>query len=239
MLQSIALKASSGQLQFLCDPQDHGVIAEPVPAKAALPDWFRQIPAIDKAELSATNNGLTIKRCMPFLDAMTTGWVLPLAAEVRLDVRDDGRTVEAGWEFDKVMVSSHGPHQVSGYPFGNRPPMKFHNYWTVRTPPGWSCLFLPVLNRPNPVFEILAGVVDTDTYHSLIHFPFVATAADGVHVLAKGTPLVQVIPFRRAEAGLKATIRAERSEEAADRVRIMRNTLAGEGWYRRFARAQR
>ena len=46
------------------------------------------------------------------------------------------------------MVSNHSPFQVAGNPHEPRPPMKFHNYWTIRTPPGWSCLFLPPLNRP-------------------------------------------------------------------------------------------
>ena len=239
MLKPFQWTSVAPRIDFHCDPADFGVIAEPVPAKTVLPSWFRRIQAVDKAEQSATNNALTIKRCMPFLDAMTTGWVLPLAADVRLVIRDEGRTVDAGWEFDKVMVSPHGMYQVKGYDFGDRPPMKFHNYWTIRTPPGWSCLFTPLLNRSNPSFEILSGVVDTDTYHSLVNFPFVATAPDGLVALAKGTPLVQVIPFRRKDAEISASIRSETLREAESRKRIHRNTQAGEGWYRRFARAAR
>ncbi|GEM_PF-6275835 len=117
---------------------------------------------------------------------MTTGYILPLAATVRLEVRDGGRTLDAGWEIDKTMISNHNPHQVTGNPREPRPPCKIHNYWTIKTPPGWSCLFVPPLNRPNPVVEIVAGVVDTDTYQSLIHFPFFATADDGVYTLERG-----------------------------------------------------
>ena len=47
-------------IRFLCRPEDEGVIAPPVPAKVALPDWFRKLPAIDKEQLSATDSGLTI-----------------------------------------------------------------------------------------------------------------------------------------------------------------------------------
>ena len=71
-------------IEFLCRPEDEGVIAEPVPAKGVLPAWFRQLPGVDKAQLSATNNGLTVKRCLPFVDAMSAGWIIPLAAAVRL-----------------------------------------------------------------------------------------------------------------------------------------------------------
>ncbi|MNU09336.1 hypothetical protein D3C72_2558440 [compost metagenome] len=58
-------------------------------------------------------------------------------------------------------------------------------------------------------------------------------------MIDKGTPLVQVIPFRRDDAGIKADIRAETSEEAASRNVVYRNTIAGPGWYRKIARAAR
>jgi hypothetical protein len=204
-----------------------------------MPDWFKRLPAVDPKHVHAQNNGLTIKRCMPFLDAMTTGWILPLAATVRLEIKDDGATVEAGWDIDHTMVSNHGAHQVAGHPMGKRPPCKFHNYWTIKTPPGWSCLFVPPLNRPCPVIEIISGIVDTDTYRSLINFPFFATAADGVYTLERGTPLVQVIPFRRETTQLVGKVRAETADEGDTRNRILRSTQAADGWYRRFARAAR
>lgn len=233
------LKKEARVIRFLCRLEDSGVIAPPVPAKTALPDWFRKLPAIDRKHLTTSNNGLTVKRCMPFLDAMTTGWILPIAATVRLEIKDGGSSVEAGWEFDRVMVSNHGAHQVAGNPREPSPPCKFHNYWSIHTPPGWSCLFLPPLNRPGQPFECVAGIVDTDTYAAHIHFPFFATAPDGLYVVEKGTPLVQVIPFRRADASVTADIRAETQTEALERQTIHRNTIAGEGWYRKTARAAR
>ena len=160
------------KIEFLCKPEDEGVLAPPMPAKEAMPEWFKRLPAVDRNHLTPTNTGLTVKRCMPFVDALSAGWIIPLAATVRLEILDGGSTVKSGWQFDREMVSNHGAHQVAGNPREPRPPCKFHNYWTIRTPPGWSCLFVPPLNRPNGVVEIVSGVVDTDTYASLIHFPF-------------------------------------------------------------------
>lgn len=231
--------AAAPTIEFLCAPEDEGVIAAPVPARDFLPDWFKRLPPVDRSRVLTTDNGLTAKRCMPFLDAMMTGWVLPLAATVRLEICDEGQTVNAGWDFDRVMVSSHHAYQVAGHPAQPRPPSKFHNYWTIRTPKGWSCLFMPLLNRPNGVFEVASGVVDTDEYTSLIHFPFFATGEDGLYSLEKGSPLVQVIPFRRADMGMEGVIRAETAAEAAQRERIRRATSAGEGWYRKEARERR
>jgi hypothetical protein len=226
-------------IEFLCSAEDMGVIAEPFPAKSYLPAWFKKLPPVDKQELGARSNGQTIKRCMPFLDAMTTGWILPLAASVRLEVKDDGRTVEYGSEFDRTMVSNHLPYQIDGHPLQPRPPLKLHNYWTIRTPPGWSCLFVPPLNRAHPAVEVIAGVVDTDRYHSLINFPCIVTGADGLYTLDKGMPLVQVIPFERSGTQIEAVIRAETGAEAATRERILRSTKASDGWYRLSARAAR
>lgn len=235
---------TSPTIRFLCQAEDRGVIAEPVPARTALPEWFRHLKGVDSDALSATNDGVTVKRCLPFLDAMATGWIIPLAATVRLQVTDDGKQVDAGWEFDRTMVSNHGAFQVAGNPHEPRPPMKFHNYWTIRTSPGWSCLFVPVLNRPNGVFETMSGVVDTDAFATPVNFPFVATAPDGVHVLPKGTPIVQVIPFRRDDAAVAATIGTESvceesDDERAERRRTARAISAGASWYRTHARAAR
>jgi hypothetical protein len=226
-------------IEFLCAPEDKGVIAEPYPAREHLPDWFRRLAPVDRAVVTPTNNGLTVKRCMPFFDALTTGWIIPLAATVRLEIADEGRTVRAGWEFDREMVSNHSPYQVAGNPDEPRPPGKLHNYWTVRTPPGWSCLFVPPLNRESGPVKVLAGIVDTDRYVSLVNFPFIAVGADGVHELEKGTPLVQVVPFERETTHLPGVVRAEGDGDAAERERIFRNTLAGDGWYRLNARAKR
>jgi Family of unknown function (DUF6065) len=225
------------RITFTCLPEDKGVIAEPAPAKSAMPDWFKRLPPIDTGEQSPTNNGLTIKRCMPFLDAMTVGWILPLAATVRLEVTDGGRTVNAGWDFDREMVTYHPDFQVAGHPFGNRPACKFHNFWTMGTPPGWSVLITAPLNRPHPVFQILSGVVDTDTYRSPIHFPFFIAAPDGLYEIEKGTPIAQVIAIKRTSTGLD--IRPESEREGLERTRILRSTRAGAGWYRLKARAHR
>jgi hypothetical protein len=226
-------------IEFLCRTEDRGVIAEPVAARTVIPQWFKELRGVDHDHLTATNDGLTVKRCLPFLDAMSTGWIVPLAATVRLVVTDDGKHVEAGWEFDRTMVSNHASFQVAGNPHEPRPPMKFHNYWTIRTAPGWSCLFLPPLNRPHPVVHVLSGVVDTDAFPTPVNFPFIATAGDGVHVLPKGTPLVQVIPFRRADAAVEGVVRAETDDDERDRARTHRSITSGGSWYRNQARTGR
>jgi Family of unknown function (DUF6065) len=226
-------------IEFTCAPEDRGVIAEPFPAKGFIPGWFKKLPPVDPREVGVKASAQTVKRCMPFLDAMGTGWIIPLAATVRIEVKDGGASIEYGWDFDRTMVSNHFSYQVSGHPLEPRPPIKLHNYWGIRTPPGWSCLFAPPLNRAHPALEIMSGIVDTDTYHELINFPCLVTGKDAIHRLDKGTPLVQVIPFERAGTYIKGVVRTETEAEKAERIAHSRSIQASEGWYRSAARAAR
>jgi hypothetical protein len=82
-------------------------------------------------------------------------------------------------------------------------------------------------------------VVDTDRYREFVNFPCLVTGADGLHSFAKGMPLVQVIPFERAGAHIRAVVRAETDAEGAERVAQERSIQASEGWYRTVARADR
>ena len=229
------------QIIFRCAEEDEGVIAEPMPARAMIPDWFKRLPPVDRTSVGPSGSGQTVKRCLPFLDALSFGWILPLAATVRFEVSEGGTKIDCGWDFDKEMVSPHGAGQVAGHPRLPMPPMKFHNYWTIETPLGWSCLFIPPINRPDPRFEIASGLVDTDAYRTLIHFPFFATVGDGVYVVEKGTPLAQIIPFQRSASplGMRADVRVETDAEARERERLRRVTNADVGWYRENARSQR
>ena len=126
---------SAPKIRFLCATEDEGVIAPPVPA-TRLPAGL--VPQAARRSTRAwrrkSDTGLTVKRCMPFLDAMTTGWILPLAATVRLEIQRRRRTtVEAGWDFDRTMVSNHGLHQVARQPAGAAAPAAASSTTTGRS----------------------------------------------------------------------------------------------------------
>jgi hypothetical protein len=226
-------------IEFSCAAENEGIIPAPFAAKNYLPNWFRVLPAINTEVVSAKNSGLTVKRCMPFLDAMTAGWIIPLAATMRLEIKNEGSQVDYGWDFDKKLAANHGSHQVKGHPLGHLPPCKFLNFWTIRTPPGWSSIFVTPLNRPNGVFELAAGIVDTDSYDELVHFPFFATGPDGLHVLEKGTPIAQVIPFNRESIEWRMVAKAETEAELESRKKAARSISSTSGWYRENVRAKR
>jgi hypothetical protein len=190
-------------LRFRCPRELETILPRPIPAMLGLPDWFKALP--QKAfNPTMGAEAQTVKKCPPFIDAMTYGFLIPLPVD--LEVRDG----EFTWSFDvpKGFVSeySHSPigfhdgSQVAGTPFfdDDRFIIKFNNFWTIEAPPGYSVLITHPVNRGDLPFTTLTGLVDCDTFHDTpVNFPahWHDTAFNGV--LAKGTPVAQCLPVKR------------------------------------------
>ena len=181
-------------IEFQCPAQLLDHLPHPQPAARHLPEWLRQMPAhVPSAEQTPT-----VKNCMPFLEAMTAGYLIPVPTDITITLELVGnlRVDVAG--FDVPLVDVHSGDQLLGAPYSTTPVVKFRTPWLIRTPPGYSTLVLPPLNRFEIPFLPLAGLVETDTYYRQIAFPTLCTMALGQQVkLTKGTPLVQVIPVPR------------------------------------------
>ncbi len=184
----------SDTIEFLCREKDVDVIPEPIPANKVLPDWYRNL----EGKLGPGTEQSTVKRCMPFLDALSMGWIIPLAAEVDMESEEFGKA-KYKWGFRDDLISGHSPDQLGGdeHPAAGMPILKFHNYWAMRVPDGYSVLITAPLNRMEPRFQVFSGVVDADSYFNFVNFPFLWTQPGYHGVLEAGTPLVQVIPFKR------------------------------------------
>lgn len=184
-----------------------GVIPKPVNSLRAAPEYFKAVkPQSDKHP----GNG-TVKRCVPFLDALSSGFIIPLWADVYVFARNGELTVEFPPNFPRQeSLGSHSIVQIPKHPLAQKPygdmPLKFINPWVIETDPGVSCIFTSPLNHMETRFKILDGVVDTDTYYNCINFPFIWTGGDGEFIIPKGTPLVQVIPFRREQCELEISV---------------------------------
>jgi hypothetical protein len=224
-------------LRFRCPPALDGILPRPIPAVFGLPDWFKHLP--QKASNPTMGaEGSTVKKCPPFIDAMTYGFLLPLAAD--LVVRDG----EFSWDFEvpKGFVSEyshspigfHDPSQVAGTPYFNddRFIIKFNNFWTIEAPLGYSILFTHPVNRAELPFTTLTGLVDCDAFHdNPINFPAHWHDAGFSGVLPKGTPVAQCLPVKRESwIGQFGTF----SEQETERMIKARTAIAqGADVYRR------
>ena len=74
--------------------------------------------------------------------------------------------------------------------------LKFRSLWTVRTPPGYSCLFTAPFNRFEIPFTPLSGIVETDTYYNEVNIPTLCHLTPNSSItLAAGTPIFAATSF--------------------------------------------
>ena len=206
----------------------------PIPAVKNIPSWFKK--------LNNDVDDITVKHCKPFLDSMSSGYILKMAYDFRIrhniDNPDTGK--KDGYQDTGIRKTSpialkhqinfpwnnqfHPSGQLEGSPLVKKnKDLAFHkiiNPWIIRTPPGYSCLFVPPLNNEDDRFTILPGIVDTDKFELEINFPFVVNGdkyEQLVTTIKVGTPYVQVLPFKRDSWKMKIeTISKEQQEK--DRV---------------------
>jgi hypothetical protein len=195
-------------IEFLCESRYFGVAPEPEPAVKNIPEWFKRIPPHSKTTRDDRNKpGMTAKKCLPMIDAMSIGFTISLPIEQHIRTNADCSIIDVGPTstlFDKVL-EFHSLEQVGGSssPFGKIPPIKFINPWVVKTPPGWSTLFVPPINSFEDRFVCLSGLVDTDRYPKHVNFPAKWLKPNFDDVLAAGTPLVTAIPIKRSDMNPK------------------------------------
>jgi len=180
-----------------------------VPASKALPDWYKNLEARYPEEGMQPWQAPTVKGCMPFFDALVQGYVIPLWADLYVTTRINEEGVPYpmftwGPNMDgDGFMESHERIQTLGMPMmeqslGGGPAFKFLSPWFIETPKGYSTLFVPPLNNANPHFQVVSAIVSTDSYKQFINFPFIWKGpADWEGILPQGTPIVQVIPFKR------------------------------------------
>lgn len=192
---------SDCNVEFSCHPEHEGVFPHPAPAAKMMPEYYKQLSArIDQNQPAST----TAKRCVPFLEALSAGFVIPLWADLHVMVDDNGVTMS----FPKNMpmsqsISGHSAAQIGDHPLAGEVKanhaFKVASPWIVTTPSGWSCLFTSPLNHLEARYKLFDGVVDTDSYYNQVNFPFMWLGREnGSFLIKRGTPFVQVIPFKRS-----------------------------------------
>jgi len=190
-------------LIFRCPAALETLLPRPIPAVQGLPDWFKALPqrAFNPTEGKEVE---TVKKCPPFIDAMTYGFLIPLAMDLTVANGEFSWNFEVpeGFvsEYSHSPVGFHDPTQVAGTPFfeDDRFIIKFNNFWTIEAPQGYSLLFTHPVNRTDLPFTTLTGLVDCDSFHDTpLNFPARWHDAGFNGVLPKGTPVAQCLPVKR------------------------------------------
>ena len=196
-------------MEFMCHPDYRGVIPEPKPAAKFMPDWFKKVPISLNDRDQFGGRSMTIKQCMPVMDIMSLGYVIPLQGDLGVVTNADKTQIKVTNPPEIKLAEFHDIKQVGektapGFPTA---PIKFLNHWIIKTAPGWSTLVMPLMNRFDEDFTCLSGLVDTDRYVKNINFPAAWHTANFDDIIPAGTPLVVVMPIKRNTFPNKPIIR--------------------------------
>jgi len=172
-------------------------VPNPDVAKAFIPEWYK------RAEITYERDGQDVsglKTCVPFLDALISGYMLVTWADIHVKKLDDGR-IDIDWDSAATspqLAEREGPvGRTIPRPAGH---LDNHLVWTpkwgIKSPKGYSSLVTHPLNRFDLPFTTTSGIIDSDKFSGSGNIPFfLKEGFEGV--IPKGTPFAQVIPIKR------------------------------------------
>ena len=177
---------------------------KPIPASKNLPKWYK----IEESFLNGNrkiapgpeenhNTLATIKKCMPVFDVMSCGYLLLTPCDIEVSIVNN--ELYFTWvNTDYEVIQFHPLQQAKNYPIKNKMSSfpKWINPWGIKTSKGYSVLITAPAHRDN-VFEAMPGVVDTDKYNVPINILFQMKDPNFTGLVPAGTPIAQIIPFKR------------------------------------------
>lgn len=171
------------------------------PTKSYVPGWFKDMPIFNYKNIVFDKNNQVVKNaknCLSFIDSLTTGYIIELWCDLYVSQKNDEVTIN--WQagpFPPLSERSVGLNQEIPVPSGFA---KNHYIWKLpyafRVPNGYSCIFTHPLNRYDLPFITLSGIVDADYAMPPGNMPFFLNS-DFEGLIPAGTPIAQIIPFKR------------------------------------------
>ena len=213
------MKFSLGGKQFIEFKTDVAGLEISAPVQKSnyfLPKWFKSMD--DDIQSPPNPNGYpnkfgktgetskkwsqgTVKRCPAIVDLITEGFIIPMWCDYLLqrnknELEWDNKNFPYGIEFHPNNQIYNWDLRKADFPEG----VKFVNPWRIYTPPGYSVMFMTPTYQFEKRFTVLPGIVETDKYHH-VNFPTIIHTTKDL-IIDRGTPFLQVIPFKRENFNL-------------------------------------
>lgn len=198
-------------IEFLpADEVVEALLDKPKPARNYIPQYWKEAERFAGGKLDLTEGyNAALKSCSPFLDTFLTGYVIELWQDIMVSKDQFGNH-----HFDSAdytlghPVNFQDPKFVQTLPR----PVGFSDSlytwtlpWAIRTPKGYSTIYTQPFNRYDLPFITTSGIVDTDGLSLAGNLPFFIRD-DFEGVIEKGTPIAQVVPFKRDDWNSKKAV---------------------------------
>lgn len=207
----------------------------PKPSTNYVPDWYKKSERwtdSDGPVISGYSVNQGLKHCVPFLEVMTSGYMLELWTDIQVTKTSEGYT-NLNWlsEPDPLLVRNQSSGALIPRPAGHS---ETHYAWVgqfgIKVPKGYSVLLTHPMNRYDLPFTTLSAIVDSDSYYSAGMIPFfLKDNFEGI--IKAGTPIAQLFPYKRDSWSSSEGSPAE-EQQALQQAYDSRRSLAG--LYRKF-----
>lgn len=173
----------------------------PVPSKTCIPKWYKNNKLEYKTNPLFGNDGkllnTNIKMCMPFLDAMTGGYIQKTWCDIYIQKRDS--EISCYHSSTPKIIGSRQKINTEIYD-KEYYPIEFFWYipWITKTPKNYSVIITHPLGRHDLPFTTISGIIDSDKYNDAPfgNLPFYIKN-DFEGLIPSGTPMYQIIPIKR------------------------------------------
>lgn len=168
-------------------------------SKSVIPQWYKDSPTFDPTNLTFDKGAIKkpLKMCVPFLDALTSGYVQKTWCEISISAGDNFANYM--WAVPPaIMEHRETPLSISLDPSYVQAEFHWKMPWIVKLPKGYSLLITHPHNRLDLPFTTLTGIVDADEFHHVRfgQLPFyIKKTFNGI--IPIGTPMFQMIPIKR------------------------------------------
>ena len=142
-----------------------------------------------------------LKTCIPFLDILTSGYLLVTPFDIYVGKKEDG-SLSIEWNAPEdwgnfVNQRPYGSGKTIPRPTGH---LEAHfiwsNKWGWKTPRGYSTIVTHPFNRFDLPFTTMSGFMDSDKMSINGNVPFFLKE-NFYGVIPAGTPYAQIIPVKR------------------------------------------
>ena len=207
------------KIEFLLSAQFPFNIPSPIPASDLIPEWWKQGEAfISKTDLSLNvldkeDRAAGMKSCIPFLDGITSGYLLLTWADIEItenhnevvkwqyvEKNENGMWKETesniNWDMvgERTGAIGHSMPRPAGYAINH---LTWNSKWGIKVPKGWSVLITHPLSRFELPFITSSAIMDSDRFSSHGSIPFFIKKG-WTGVIPKGTPYAHIIPIKRS-----------------------------------------
>ena len=184
------------------DKETEIMVPRPKPSKSYIPQWFKDMP-IDVPTLDGLKSDYTAKKCIPFLDSLTSGYTQELSCDIFINCNGshDDPTIDYTWSGpirplstrkEDTNSSNSMPHFEGYY----KSEFHWNSFWEPKTPKGYSTLYFHPANRFDLPFITHNAIIDTDKWPITGPVPFVFKKGFS-GLIPAGTPIYQMIFIKR------------------------------------------